>query len=174
MLDANASDAFIASSVFNLIAPFVVPPSGGIAPIQANATSPPAPRKYLTTRLTVVPWIITFNRMVKVQDRLDRTFRALSDPTRRAILARLRQAPCSVQQLAAPFDMSLAAVSKHLKVLEQAALVSRQRSGRQVIVRLMSAQLGEANDWLNGYREFWESNLDRLSQHVKQQKRRHR
>ena len=88
--------------------------------------------------------------MVKLQERLDRTFRALSDQTRRAMLARLRQSPCSVNELAAPFDMSLAAVSKHLKVLEQAQLVSRTRSGRKVIVRLTTRQLGEASQWLGG------------------------
>jgi DNA-binding transcriptional ArsR family regulator len=96
------------------------------------------------------------------QNRLDATFAALADPTRRAILARLAKGDLSVMKLAAPFDMSQPAISKHLKVLERAGLVSRGRDAQRRPCRLEAKPLAEANGWLEGYRKFWEGNFQRL------------
>ena len=93
---------------------------------------------------------------------LDATFAALADPTRRAILARLASGEASVAELAAPFAMSQPAISKHLKVLERAGLVSRGRDAQRRPVRLEAAPLAEANGWLETYRQFWEANFARL------------
>jgi DNA-binding transcriptional ArsR family regulator len=93
---------------------------------------------------------------------LDRTFGALADPTRRAILARLAVGEASVTELAAPFSMSLPAVSKHLKVLERAGLISRERRAQWRPCKLEAAPLQEASDWLEEYRRQWEERLDRL------------
>ena len=93
---------------------------------------------------------------------LDAIFAALADPTRRAILSRLAEGEASVTELAAPFAMSLPAVSKHLKVLEQAGLISRGREAQWRPCRLEPARLKEASDWLERYRVFWEARLDRL------------
>jgi DNA-binding transcriptional ArsR family regulator len=95
-------------------------------------------------------------------DRLDATFAALADPTRRAILARLAGGEASVRELAAPFAMSQPAVSKHLKVLERAGLVSRGRAAQRRPRRLDAGPLAEANQWLERYREVWEANFQRL------------
>ena len=97
-----------------------------------------------------------------VQARLTRTFTALSDPTRRAILARLRTGPLRVTEIAAPFEMSLNGVSKHLKILERANLVRREVRGREHYCSLDAGPLSEATDWTLSYREFWESRLDAL------------
>lgn len=94
--------------------------------------------------------------------RLDATFAALADPTRRAILARLATGEASVQELAAPFDMSQPAISKHLKVLERAGLVSRGREAQRRPRRIEAKPLAEANEWLQRYREIWEANYQRL------------
>jgi DNA-binding transcriptional ArsR family regulator len=94
--------------------------------------------------------------------RLDATFAALADPTRRAILARLAAGDASVQELAAPFAMSQPAISKHLKVLERAGLVSRGREAQRRPRRLEARPLAEANEWLERYREIWEANYRRL------------
>jgi DNA-binding transcriptional ArsR family regulator len=94
--------------------------------------------------------------------RLSRTFTALADPTRRAILARLRRGPLRVTEIAAPFEMSLNAISKHLKLLERANLVRREVRGREHYCSLDAGPLGEATDWTASYREFWESRLDAL------------
>jgi DNA-binding transcriptional ArsR family regulator len=94
--------------------------------------------------------------------RLDATFAALADPTRRAILARLATGEASVAELAAPFDMSQPAVSKHLKVLERAGLVSRGREAQRRPRRLVAKPLAEANEWLEKYREYWESSFAQL------------
>lgn len=94
--------------------------------------------------------------------RLDATFAALSDPTRRAILARLALGEASVNDLAAPFAMSQPAISKHIKVLERAGLVSRGRDAQRRPVRIEAAPLGEANGWLEDYRRFWEAQFQRL------------
>jgi DNA-binding transcriptional ArsR family regulator len=94
--------------------------------------------------------------------RLDATFAALADPTRRAILARLASGEVSVMELAAPFAMSQPAISKHLKVLERAGLVTRGRDAQRRPCRLEAAPLAVANDWLEAYRRFWEENYERL------------
>ena len=95
-------------------------------------------------------------------DRLDATFAALADPTRRAILARLASGEASVTELAEPFAMSQPAISKHLKVLERAGLVSRSRDAQRRPVRVETRPLAEATEWLKGYRRFWEGNFQRL------------
>ena len=94
--------------------------------------------------------------------RLDATFAALADPTRRAILARLASGEASVRELTEPFAMSQAAVSKHLKVLERAGLISRARDAQRRPRRLEAAPLAEANEWLERYRQFWEDSYGRL------------
>jgi DNA-binding transcriptional ArsR family regulator len=93
---------------------------------------------------------------VLAASQLDATFAALADPTRRAILARLAKGEASVLELAEPFDMSQPAVSKHLKVLERAGLVSRGRDAQRRPRRLEAKPLADATQWLEGYREFWE------------------
>ena len=95
-------------------------------------------------------------------DRLDATFAALADPTRRAILARLASGEASVTELAAPFDMSQPAISKHLKVLERAGLISRGRDAQRRPCRLEARPLKAATDWLEGYRRYWEQSYRRL------------
>jgi DNA-binding transcriptional ArsR family regulator len=95
-------------------------------------------------------------------DRLDATFAALADPTRRAILARLAQGEASVTELARPFAMSQPAISKHLKVLERAGLISRGRAAQRRLSRIEAKPLEEANTWLEGYRQFWEIQFQRL------------
>ena len=97
-----------------------------------------------------------------MSDRLSTTLAALADPTRRAILARLAVGETSVTDLAAPFAMSLPAVSKHLKVLERAGLIARGRDAQWRPCRLHAAPLREAADWIEHYRRFWEQSLDRL------------
>ncbi len=100
-------------------------------------------------------------------DQLSSTFAALADPTRRAILARLADGEATVTELAEPFAMSLPAVSKHLKVLEHAGLISRTRAAQWRPCRLEAAPLKAATDWLAEYREFWESGFDRLDDHLR-------
>ncbi len=98
---------------------------------------------------------------------LDKTFGALSDPTRRAIVERLADGEASVTELAAPFSMSLPAVSKHLKVLEKAGLISRGRKAQWRPCRLEPEPLKEASDWLEEYRRLWEERLDRLDEYLR-------
>ena len=100
--------------------------------------------------------------MVPTAQQLDATFAALADPTRRAILARLRRGEASVTELAAPFDMSQPAISKHLKVLEKAGLVARGRDAQRRPCRIVAKPLAEADEWLQAYREFWEGSFERL------------
>jgi DNA-binding transcriptional ArsR family regulator len=95
-------------------------------------------------------------------DRLDATFAALADPTRRAILARLASGEASVAELAKPFSMTQPAISKHLRVLERAGLISRGRDAQRRPRKLEAKPLAEANQWLERYREFWEENFQRL------------
>src|SRR5215211_7746734 len=95
-------------------------------------------------------------------DRLDATFAALADPTRRAILARLAAGEASVNELAEPFAMSQPAISKHLKVLERAGLIARGRDAQRRPRRLVAAPLAEATEWLEGYRQFWEKRFQHL------------
>jgi DNA-binding transcriptional ArsR family regulator len=103
--------------------------------------------------------------MVKYQEQaLDRTFAALSDPTRRALLARLGDREgLSVSELAQPFSISLPAVIKHLDVLDDAGLIAREKTGRTVTCRLTASPMEQAMDWLNRYQRFWSDNLDRLA-----------
>jgi DNA-binding transcriptional ArsR family regulator len=95
-------------------------------------------------------------------DRLDATFAALADPTRRAILTRLAAGEASVTELAKPFAMSQPAISKHLKVLERAGLISRGRDAQRRPCRLEAQALADASEWLEGYRQFWEGSFERL------------
>ena len=104
-------------------------------------------------------------------NRLDRVFAALSDPTRRAILARLAAGEATVNELVAPSDLSQPTISKHLKVLEHAGLVSRGRDAQFRPVRLNAAPLAGAAQWLGDYRRFWAESLDRLDTYVKELKR---
>jgi DNA-binding transcriptional ArsR family regulator len=104
-------------------------------------------------------------------DHLSITFGALADPTRRAILARLTKGEASVTELAKPFDMTLPAISKHLKVLERAGLIARSRDAQWRPCRLKAQRLEEAADWVGRYREFWELSLDRLDEHLRELQR---
>jgi len=101
------------------------------------------------------------------EDGLNTTFAALADPTRRAILARLALGETSVNEIAAPFEMSLPAVSRHLKVLEHAGLIARSRDAQWRPCRLKPEQLKSAADWLEGYRRFWEESFNRLDEYLK-------
>jgi DNA-binding transcriptional ArsR family regulator len=104
-------------------------------------------------------------------DRLSTTFAALADPTRRAILARLVSGKVSVTELAEPFEMSLPAVSKHLKVLERAGLIARGREAQWRPCRLEAGPLKDAADWLEHYRRFWEQSFDRLDDYLRELQR---
>ena len=104
-------------------------------------------------------------------DRLSITFGALADPTRRGILARLTKGEASVTELAKPFDMTLPAISKHLKVLERAGLIARSRDAQWRPCRLKAQRLEEASDWVERYRVFWEQSLDRLDDHLRELQR---
>jgi DNA-binding transcriptional ArsR family regulator len=104
--------------------------------------------------------------MAPVADRLDRTFAALADPTRRAILARLAGGEASVSELAEPFAMSLPDVSKHLKVLERAGLIERGRQRQWRPARLAAEPLKEVAEWAEQYRRFWEESYDRLEEYL--------
>ena len=115
-----------------------------------------------------------YNHMVMDNAALDSVFSALADPTRRAILARLASGETTVMDLAAPFAMSQPAISKHLKVLEHAGLVSRRREAQKRPCRLEGRPLAEASGWLETYREFWEKsylNLDALLEEMKVDKK---
>ena len=101
-------------------------------------------------------------------DHLSTTFAALADPTRRAILSRLASGECSVTELAEPFEMSLPAVSKHLRVLERAGLVARGREAQWRPCRLQPAPLKEVADWVGRYRELWEQRFDRLEAYLQE------
>ncbi|MFB2838683.1 ArsR/SmtB family transcription factor [Floridanema evergladense] len=101
-------------------------------------------------------------------DRLSVTLAALADPTRRAILAQLRQGEASVTELAQPFEMSLPAISKHLKVLERAGLIERSREAQWRPCQIKAEPLKEVADWLEQYRQFWEESFDRLDDYLQQ------
>jgi DNA-binding transcriptional ArsR family regulator len=107
-------------------------------------------------------------RPVAKADPLSTTFAALADPTRRAILARLSSGEASVGELAAPFAMSQPAISKHLKVLERAGLITRGRAAQWRPCKLEAAPLQQANEWLERYAAFWSGQLDRLAAFVEQ------
>ena len=104
-------------------------------------------------------------------DRLSSTFSALADPTRRAILARLASGEASVTELAEPFDMSLPAISKHLKVLQRAGLVARGRRAQWRPCRLEPKPLKDVADWVERYRDFWEQRFDRLDLYLRELQR---
>jgi DNA-binding transcriptional ArsR family regulator len=109
-------------------------------------------------------------------DQLSTTFAALADPTRRAILARLVSGECSVSELAEPFDMSLPAVSKHLRVLERAGLIAQRREAQWRPCRIEAGPLKDVADWAERYRHLWEARLDRLDdylQELKQKEKKH-
>jgi DNA-binding transcriptional ArsR family regulator len=99
-------------------------------------------------------------------DQLSRTFAALADPTRRAILTRLSRGEATVNDLAAPFQMSLPAVSKHLQVLERAGLIARGREAQWRPARLQAKPLAPASEWIESYREFWQDSFDELDKHL--------
>ena len=99
-------------------------------------------------------------------DRLSATLSALADPTRRGILARLATGEANVSELAAPYDMSMAAVSKHLKVLEKAGLISRGKAAQWRPCKLEAAPMQEVSDWVGNFRRFWEESLDRLGDYL--------
>ena len=101
-------------------------------------------------------------------DQLSEVFSALADPTRRAILARLAEGEATVNQLAEPFPISLQAVSKHLKVLERAGLITRGKEAQWRPCRLEAGPLQEVADWVTGYQQFWEQRYDRLGGYLKQ------
>jgi DNA-binding transcriptional ArsR family regulator len=105
-------------------------------------------------------------------DPLSETFAALADPTRRAILARLVSGEASVTELAAPFDMSMPAISKHLKVLERAGLIARGREAQWRPCRLEAGRLKDVADWVEHYRRFWEESFDRLDDYLRELKHR--
>lgn len=104
-------------------------------------------------------------------DHLSATFSALADPTRRAILARLASGECTVTELAEPFEMSMPAISKHLKVLERAGLIARGREAQWRPCRLDGAPLKEVADWVSHYRRFWEESFDRLDGYLRELQR---
>jgi DNA-binding transcriptional ArsR family regulator len=101
------------------------------------------------------------------EDQLSVIFGALADPTRRAILARLADGDATVTELAEPFSISMPAISRHLKVLERAGLISRSRSGQWLSSTLEAAPLKEATDWMERYRQFWDDNFERLDAHLR-------
>ncbi|MGE0256333.1 MAG: ArsR/SmtB family transcription factor [Alphaproteobacteria bacterium] len=107
-------------------------------------------------------------------DRLDSVFAALADPTRRAILARLAAGEATVNELVAPFGLRQPTISKHLKVLERAGLVSRGKSAQFRPVRLNAAPLADVAAWVGDYRRFWEESFDRLEAYVKEMQRKER
>ncbi len=102
------------------------------------------------------------------EDRLDTTFASLADPTRRAILARLAQGEATVNELAEPFEMSLPAISRHLKVLERAGLISRGREAQWRPCRLEAGPLKDIANWVEHYRRFWDQSFDRMADYLKE------
>jgi len=121
-------------------------------------------------RIGRVPW----EGLTGHPRRLNVTFAALADPTRRAILARLSSGETSVTELAKPFEMSLPAISKHLKVLERAGLIARGREAQWRPCRLKAGPLKQAVDWLEHYRRFWEQSFDRLDDVLRESQRKER
>lgn len=112
---------------------------------------------------------MVFNQLVNYNnDPLSAIFTALADPTRRSILARLCGCDCSVTELAEPYDMSLPAISKHLKVLERAGLISRTKQAQWRPCHLETQPLQQATEWLEEYRQSWEQNLDNLDNYLQQ------
>src|ERR1700756_4823220 len=104
---------------------------------------------------------------MRAEDQLSVVFAALADPTRRAILARLAEGDATVTELAEPFSISMPAISRHLKVLQRAGLISRSRSGQWRSSTLQAAPLKEATDWMERYRQFWDESFERLDAHLR-------
>jgi DNA-binding transcriptional ArsR family regulator len=107
-------------------------------------------------------------------ERLDDVFAAVSDPTRRAILARLAEREMTISEIAEPYDMTFYAVSKHVRVLERAGLIERDVRGREHYCRLEPEPLREAGDWIDNYRVFWEQRLQALERHIVKRRKRKR
>ena len=129
------------------------------------AARPGTALKNQEPRLTRPDAPVIFNHVVKHSaEPLSRVFFALSDPTRRAILARVAGGQVTVTAIAAPFSMSLAAVSKHIRVLELAGLLARSKQGREYRLRLLAEPLRDAADWVEGFREFWTDHLDHIKE----------
>lgn len=110
---------------------------------------------------------------MKPDDQLSLVFGALADPTRRAILGRLAEGDATVSELAEPFSISMPAISRHLKVLEHAGLISRSRSGQWRSSSLEATPLKEATDWMERYRIFWDASFDRLDAHLRRVQQAH-
>jgi DNA-binding transcriptional ArsR family regulator len=108
------------------------------------------------------------NGRIMTDDQLSRIFRALADPTRRSILERLSEGEASVSELAEPFEMSMPAISKHLKVLERAGLITRGRDAQWRPCRLEPKPLKNVDTWMNPYRQFWEESFDRLDDYLQE------
>ena len=145
--------------------------SGRAGKLARHKLSPgaPAQKSLLKNHLHHFKIRFTLNHMVKcIPRRLDRTFGALADPTRRRMLQRLAEGDCCVTDLAKPHRMSLPAVSKHLRVLEKAGLVRRRRDGRVHRLKLQAAPMQQAAQWMEAYRCFWEASFDRLDEYLKQ------
>jgi DNA-binding transcriptional ArsR family regulator len=143
----------------------VIPAGGFIQPV-SSLSSPAAKPSHRDMRSLTEPWSVsTLHHMVKFQgSQLDRTFAALVDPTRRAILAHLElKESVSIGELARPFAIKLPAVMKHLDVLDNAGLITRSKKGRTVAVRLAPEPMQEAMNWLRRYERFWSASLDRLA-----------
>jgi DNA-binding transcriptional ArsR family regulator len=127
-------------------------------------------KKYSTNQLTIVAILSIFNRMVDISPaELDAVFHALGDATRRRMLRALTQGERTVSQLAEPFEMSLAAASKHIKALENAGLIHREVRGRTHMCRLAAAPLAGAHDWLSFYERFWTDRLDALERLLREE-----
>lgn len=107
-------------------------------------------------------------KYVSENDQLSQTFGALADPTRRGILAKLSKGAASVTELAEPFNMSMPAITKHLKVLEKAGLIIRGKEAQWRPCKLQAGPLQEANSWIDQYRKFWEDRFDRLDEYLKE------
>jgi DNA-binding transcriptional ArsR family regulator len=115
--------------------------------------------------------VLTFNHMIEYRPTLDQTYGALAHPVRRRLLDILRRGQARVTELAVPFDVSLAATSKHLQVLERAGLVSREITGRDHLITLEPRPLLDAREWIDVYRPFWESRIDALEAQLASRRR---
>jgi DNA-binding transcriptional ArsR family regulator len=141
-------------------------------PTTFGAVSGEAVKNILSITLTPGNQIHKLNQMVKYSPPpLDRLFFALSDPTRRAIVARLAQGDITIAALAAPFAISLVAVSKHIRVLEQAGLITRTKLGREFHLKLVPQKLQSAADWIDQFEQFWTVHLDHVKTRAEQKAR---
>jgi DNA-binding transcriptional ArsR family regulator len=135
-----------------------------IGQFEEFSAAEPAQKMFLTPPPR--PLHLTYRLNTMTSDHLSATFAALADPTRRAILARLSSGEASVTELAQPFDMSLPAVSKHLKVLQRAGLIARSREAQRRPCQLEARPLKDAADWIERYRRFWSESFDRLDNYL--------